>query len=115
MQMQVHAVYALSWCTSVVEDFSVNGQMPHDLVRRLPDFKRFESSSLFRSRLILRPNTEILTQLDTEYCFHWAWREALLMSNRNRRVNHLHLVAERRKALEWVFKGGSWDHLPLDT
>jgi len=114
-QSEVQGVYALAWCTSVVETFSANERMPDDLVTRLPDLRTLESSTAFRSRLILRPRAEVLTKLDETYCFHWAWRDAHLSSNRNRKPNNMMLVAERRKALEWAFVGGDWDQIPLDT
>lgn len=114
MQMQVHSVYTLAWCVSLVDDFSVHREMPDDPVTRLPDLKKAESSGPFRANLVLRPTDEILTQLDLAYCFHWAWRDSRL-SLKPLRVNKESLVSQRRKALEWVMKGGTWDEVPLDT
>ena len=114
MQLQVHSVYTLAWCASLVGDFSVCSQIPDDLVGRLPDLRKSESSSLFRASLALRPSEEMFAQLDVAYCFHWAWRDARL-SLKHMRVNHESLAAQRRKALEWMMRGGPWDEVPLDT
>lgn len=108
-QMQVHGVYTLAWCLSVVDAFHANEKMPDDLVHLLPDIKNGQSSASFRLGVVLRSREQILTQLDSAYCFHWAWRDAYLSSNRNRRENNMLSVAERRRALEWVFEGGDWD------
>lgn len=114
MQMQVHSVYTLAWCASLVSEFSVYGQMPDDLVSRLPDLKRAEPSGPFRAKLVLRPTQEMLIQLDLAYCFHWAWRDARL-SLKQMGVNKEKVVEQRRKALEWLMTGGAWDDVSLDT
>lgn len=72
VQMQLHGLYALAWCTSVVDHFSADGKMPDDLIRRFPDIKRSEPSTSFRSRLLLRSRNEILPELDAAYCFPWG-------------------------------------------
>lgn len=69
-QMEVHAIYALAWCTSLVDGFSANGKLRDDLVTRLPDLRRRESTRTFRARLTLRKRLVILKQLDQDYCFH---------------------------------------------
>ena len=114
MQIQIHSLYALAWCASLLNGFSVQGRVPDDLVDCFPDPRKSESSSSFRARLVLRPREEMLVQLDAAYCFHWAWRDARL-SLKRMRVNHEAIVRERRKALEWVMSGGAWDDVPLDT
>lgn len=111
MQMQVHSVYTLAWCVSLVSEFSVHGQMPDDLISRLPDLKRAEPSGPFRAKLALRPTQEMLIQLDLAY---WAWRDARL-SLKRMDVNKENLVEQRRKALEWLMTGGTWDDVSLDT
>ena len=90
IQMQIHGIYALAWCTSVVESYSVN-EMPEDLVRRLADLRIAEPFASFRSNSRLRPTVEILNELDVAYCMHWAWRHAVLSDNRNRGTNHMYM------------------------
>lgn len=114
MQIQVDSLYALAWCASLVDSFSVHSRVPDDLVSCFPDLRKSESSSAFRARLTLRSKAEILPQLDAAYCFHWAWRDARL-SLRRMRVNHEASVGQRRKALEWVMGGETWDEVSLDT
>jgi hypothetical protein len=82
---------------------------------RAKSHKKSKTAEKFRARLRPRPPGEVLVQFDSAYCFHWAWRDACLSSNRNRLTNSVFMVAERRKALEWALKGGSWDDMPLDT
>ncbi len=115
MQMQVHSVYALAWCTSVVSDFAPNDEMPDDLARRVPNVRELESSEAFRGRVVLRSDVEVLTKLDATYCFHWAIRDAHLTLKKHPLVKNLFAVTARRKALEWAFAGGAWDDVPLDT
>jgi hypothetical protein len=114
MQIQVDSLYALAWCASLVDTFSVHGRIPDDLVSCFPDLRSSKSSSSFRARLALRPEEEMLPQLDAAYCFHWAWRDARL-SLKRMRVNHEASVGQRRKALEWMMRDGTWDEVPLDT
>lgn len=114
MQIQIQSLYALAWCASLMNGFSVQGRIPDDLVDCFPDPRNLESSSSFLARLALRPKEEMLVQLDAAYCFHWAWQDARL-SLKRMRVNHEASVGQRRKALEWMMRGGSWDEVPLDT
>jgi hypothetical protein len=114
-QMQVNGVYALMWSLSAVDTFSIDKKMPDDLINRLPDFRNNESSAEFRRRLRLRPTPELLQQLDTGLCFHWAWRDAYFSGNGGNVKGDMFAITERRKALEWMFRGGNWDDIPLDT
>jgi hypothetical protein len=114
MQIQIESLYSLAWCVSLVNGFSVPGRVPDDLINCFPDLRKFETSSAFRGRLVLRPREELLAQLDAAYCFHWAWRDARL-SLKRMRVNHEGIVGERRKALEWIMSDRAWDDVPLDT
>ena len=114
MQLQIESLYALAWCVSLVNVFSVSGRIPDDLIHCFPDARKSESSRAFRGRLDLRPREEMLVQLDAAYCFHWAWRDARL-SLKRMRVNHEIIVGERRKALEWIMSDEAWDDVPLDT
>jgi hypothetical protein len=113
-QRQVESVYTLTWSLSAIETFSVTGKMPDDLIDRLPDFRKNKGSAEFRLRLKLRHLPELLQKLDAAYCFHWAYRDAYLSSNGNVKGDMFGVI-ERRKALEWLFHGGSWDDVSLDT
>jgi hypothetical protein len=113
MQIQVNSIYALAWCASLISDFSAYRRMPDDLVSRLPDLLKSESSYSFRTRIVLRSREEILPQLDAAYCYHWAWQDA------RSSLKRMYVIPEpieyRRKALEWMVGGGEWDEVSLDT
>ncbi|HEY4370042.1 MAG TPA: DUF4272 domain-containing protein [Steroidobacteraceae bacterium] len=113
-QIVVHSIYALAWCVGAYASFDIQRKLPDDLVEALPDLRVLEPTKVFRSRLSLRAIDMVLEQLDAAYCFHWAWRDRYL-TGKSRGTNDMMVLAERRKALEWVVTGGDWDHVSLDT
>ena len=114
-RVQINPLYVLSWCTSLVQTLDLEGNMPDDLVDQFPDLRKPESSDAVRSRMSLRSDSEIQTQRDFAYCLHWAWRDATLTGNRKLPPDGLMVIAERRKALEWIVDGGDWNEVSLDT
>ena len=115
MQMQIHSLYTLAWCTSLVGDFSVLARLPDDLATHVPDVTKSEPSGSLLSRVVLRPIDEMLIQLDAAYCFDWAYEDARLSLKRVRGRHSGPSVRERRKALEWLMQGCSWDEVRLET
>lgn len=115
MRMQIHSLYTLAWCTSLVSDFSVLARLPDDLATHVPSVTKSEPSGSFLSRLVLRPIDEMLVQLDAGYCLDWAYEDAYLSLKQVRGRNLGPSVRQRRKALEWLMQGCNWDEVRLDT
>jgi hypothetical protein len=114
-EAQIEGMWALAWCLSLVSelDFSVN--CSDDFVFLLPDLKVDESSGPLRKKARMRETGEILAKLDLSYCLDWAIADAHLHGKRPPGVLHPTDIAERRRALEWVFSEEDWDNISLDT
>jgi hypothetical protein len=115
VQMGVHGLYALSWAVRIVDDLSIAGQMPNDLVSAFPELKTDESSAAFRGTLRTRSVREVLDKLDEAYCFHWSARDSVMALRDSRANGLLPIVIERRRALEWLTSSYGWDDVALDT
>jgi hypothetical protein len=84
-------------------------------VLRLPNLKVGECLAPFRARASLRDVSEIAEEADYGYCLHWAMRDAAL--RKRGRISRIeeYVVAERRRALEWLIGCESWFEVSLDT
>lgn len=113
-QLQVEALWALTWVIGLVPDLDFTLSCRGDFVAMLPDLQRNESGELIRGKAALRSERELLSALDLAYCLHWGEREA----SRNwwpRRRPPLPGIRQRRHALEWVLSSQDWDAVVLDT
>lgn len=113
IRARVEALYALLWLLGHTEKINFADVCPPTLVHLLPNLKISESASEFRRKGHLVSDQEMVAQLDLVYCLHWAVVDAQLA----RRFARLpvHVIAERRRALEWVASAYDFDEVPLDT
>jgi hypothetical protein len=114
-QADVHCLYVLAWALSVVPSLSIDGEMPRDLVKLMPELWSMEKSSDFRLRAKQRHSSEILQALDLAYCLHWALEDARLSCAHHPALAGLPIVVRRRLALEWLVSATEWDAIELDT
>ncbi|EPS1221448.1 DUF4272 domain-containing protein [Burkholderia cenocepacia] len=76
-----------------------------------PDLRNEESFQWFITGCSLRSRNDLISMLDLAYCLHWCIVDAPAESSNI----HLHVVAERRRALEWMLSKDDWEAISLDT
>jgi hypothetical protein len=114
-QLQVHSSYSLAWCSNLVSEQRLMGDLPDDFVSCFPDIRLQQSTKSFIDRVKLRDVMEVLPLLDHAYCLHWALRDAELRMQKTPNLRWLHSVEAHRHALEWLVAGGSWEDVAMDT
>lgn len=108
------SLYALSWSGSLVDkmtwpDSEANLEIVFDLI---PPVKPIES---FIRDFALRPESELVQELDLYYCLHTAAIHPELWSQKQVKLK-LEVILERRHALEWLFSESiDWEDITLDT
>ena len=104
-------IQSLPWCLGLV-DLDPFRRCDDDLASHF--LQPFSDPGGFISGATLRPFDEIYLQADLHYRLRWATREARLMGTRC--PVEQEVIAERRKALDWVIGvEANWDEIPLDT
>jgi len=112
---QIEGLWALAWSIGVVPDLDFGKPCAQDFVSRLPDLKGDKSSASIRSSAKVRPDQEIVAACDVAYCLHWSIRDAELNDTKIPGKVEAYVVIERRRALEWLLTGESWEDVSLDT
>lgn len=112
---QIQGMWALAWSIQIVAEEDFTAPCRNDFVHLFPDLKKDQPSESFRTRANLRATDELVAALDLAYCLHWAVREAELKGRRPRGKIEPLTIAERRRALEWLFVSEPWEELSLDT
>jgi hypothetical protein len=112
----IEAVWALVWVGSLIPELEVTKCVGGNLASLLPDLRTGASASGFRSRFALRSLPEVFRALDLYYRAHWYARDGQLHGYPTTPFD-LHIIIERRKALEWVCDASinDWDETPDDT
>lgn len=114
-QWQVESIWALAWCVGCHDDLDFADSCSDRLIEMLPNLARDEKTEAFRRGLKLRDKSEVVTKTDLAYCLHWAVRNAEINGQRTPGKVPGNVVAERRRALEWMIGQDDWDEVTLDT
>jgi hypothetical protein len=111
----VEALWAVMWALGLVRrlDFADNGD--DDFVSMFPSVTTGETSEKLRSRVRLRPVSQMFQQLDLAYCLHSAIVDAKLKGLRTPGDVHPAVIEHRRKALQWLVGHEDWDDVAMDT
>jgi hypothetical protein len=115
LQEQIEGMWALSWAISLHHTLDFSKPCSDTFFFLLPNLKQNQPSSEMRARILVRTCAEILGALDLAYCLHWFVRDCELQSKTIALPTEAYVVAERRKALEWLMSNENWDDLSLDT
>jgi hypothetical protein len=114
-KVQVEGMWAIAWALQVVPGPVFDHQCDSNFVLLFPNLKSLEGSQSFRSKLLLRRRSDIIAACDLAYCLHWAVRQSsLICSNSSGQLPDF-VIIERRRALEWMLSGKTWNEISLDT
>lgn len=108
---RVEALGIFAWALGHVSSLPFEQALPSNLVRIYPDLRNEESPQRFLAGCHLRSSNEMIAMLDLAYCLHWC----VVDSPAKLTKVQLHVVAERRRALEWMRAREDWEDLSLDT
>lgn len=114
-QGRVETLCAFAWSLSLLSEMDFSKSCPTHLVSLYPDFKKLESAERFKEAARLRSAQELVAVCDAAYCLHWALKESMLNGIKFKSNLSLVVVAERRRALEWILGKEDWDEITLDT
>lgn len=114
-QSQVETLCAFAWTLGLLPDLDFSKDCPNHLVSLYPDFKKLESADKFREKANLRSTLEIAKACDAAYCLQWGLNQAVVDGIKPKRRLSPVVVAERRRALEWILSKEDWDDITLDT
>jgi hypothetical protein len=111
----VESLWVLAWALGIGPALRFDQRCPDNLVELLPNLKRGDDVSVFRSRAP-RSAAEIVEASDLAYLLHWAVVDA---SRQGRpipgRVGR-YVIENRRRALDWILMSDErWEDIPLDT
>jgi len=110
-QAQVEALGIFAWALGHAPTLQFDQTLPSNLVKIYPDLRNEESSQRFITGCSLQSRIELISMLDLAYCLHWCIVDTPARSSKI----HLHVVAERRRALEWMLSKDDWEAISLDT
>lgn len=111
LQAQVEALGIFAWALGHAPPLQFDQALPSNLVKIFPDLRNGESSQRFIIGCRLRSTNELISMLDLAYCLHWCVVDTPARPSKI----HLHVVAERRRALEWMLGKDDWEAISLDT
>lgn len=112
---QEESAWALMWALGFVARLDFDSYCEPTLARMFPSIRNGEGSARFREQSRLRSESEIVDAIDLAFCVHWAVRDASL--RRTGLPNDIlpYVIAERRRALEWLTTPVNWDDVTFDT
>ncbi|TWG78955.1 uncharacterized protein DUF4272 [Cupriavidus gilardii J11] len=110
-QAQVEGLGIFAWALGHAPTLQFDQALPSNLVTIYPDLRNEESSLRFITGCHLRSRNELVSMLDLAYCLHWCTVDAPARSPKIQ----LHVVTERRRALEWMLSKDDWETISLDT
>ena len=98
----------LAWCLGLTD---LNHFQPcdEDLADRLPPN---QDPTVFIRTCIRQPMVDIQQQVDLLYRLHACVRHRGL--NSYQIANHEVIIAQRRRAINWIYSGQDWDAITLD-
>jgi hypothetical protein len=114
-KLQVEGMWALAWAMGIANELNFAKDCDNHFVMTLPNLKRSQGSTDFRTKANPRPLEQVAAACDLAYCLHWAIRQSELSDKRPPGNLKPYVVVERRRALEWLLSKEAWDEVPLDT
>ena len=114
-QLQVEALFALSWAAGIVQKMALGKYCDESLVSHFPDIRENNGIAEFDKKIRLVPENELLRELDVYYCAHWAIQDALISAKQAPGKVHPFVIVWRRHALEWLTTVEDWDTISMDT
>lgn len=114
-KLRIEALWALAWALSFVDRLDFSQVCGEHLVHLIPDWKRDDEPSAFRSAAKLRDADDIQRALDLAYCLDWAVAEERLRRIQASDRVPPYVIEQRRRALEWLVLDEDWDDIILDT
>jgi hypothetical protein len=115
LRAQVEGMWALAWALQIVGEMNFGKDCDRSFAAMLPNLKANQSSGDFRKRANPRSPDQVIAACDLAYCLHWAIRQSELSGKRPPGNLKPYVIAERRRALEWLLSKESWDEVLLDT
>jgi hypothetical protein len=112
---QVESMWALAWAIGITNELNFAKDCDDRFVTMLPNLKQSQSSADFREKANPRPLEQVVAACDLAYCLHWGIRQAELSGKQLPANLKPYVVAERRRALEWLLTKDAWDEISLDT
>ncbi|MFN4097720.1 MAG: DUF4272 domain-containing protein [Sphingomonas sp.] len=113
-QQQIEGMFTLTWALGLEDELDWFSAVDDQFAGRLPDLRIAEGLAPFKQRIAPRDQAQIARATDLGYCVHWLWREAALARGKPLPVEE-YVIAERRRALEWLTGNGGWYEISLDT
>jgi hypothetical protein len=114
-QFSIEGMLALSWVLGLARELDFSAECSRDFFFLMPNLKQAQSSSALRDQIRLRSTEEIFAAVDLAYCLHWAVRNAAIGKQVIDSLAKSYVIAERRRALDWVSSDQAWDDVALDT
>ncbi len=112
---QIEGMWTIAWALGIIKSLDFTKDCPNSFISKLPDLKKMESIELFKSKVSLRKEAEIIKICDFVYCLHWAIRQTEFEGISLPLKIQQYVVLERRRALEWFVSKDNWYDLQLDT
>ncbi|HVU09421.1 MAG TPA: DUF4272 domain-containing protein [Verrucomicrobiae bacterium] len=114
-KLQVESMWALAWALGITNELNFAKDCDNRFVMTLPNLKQSQSSADFCKKANPRPLEQVVAACDLAYCLHWAIRQSELTGKGLPGNLKPYVVAERRRALEWLLSKDAWDEVSLDT
>lgn len=114
-QAQVEGMWVLAWSCGLISSIDMKQPCDDRFATMLPDLKVGQRSDAWRRKADMLPLHRLFCACDLAYALHWATRQAALEHRPCPLAISADLIAERRRALEWILGEDSWDEVTLDT
>ena len=114
-RVKVEAIWALAWAVHLVPILDFTCPCDNSLAKLLPNLKTLEPTDNIISVAQLRDSKEVIQHCDLAYCLHWAIVEMKMNNQMPPNQIPIHIIEQRRHALEWVLSKENWDDIYLDT
>jgi len=114
-KLQIEGMWALCWVYGMVESLDFNAPSPNSFAKMLPDLKTSQSTEEFTLAMRPRVIESVAQAQDTAYCLHWAVVQCGLKNIPTKLQVQPYVIAERRRALDWVTGKEEWYEISLDT
>jgi hypothetical protein len=115
IQIRVEALWALSWALGLVRRLDHSEMCGDELASLYPRPEPTSDMTSIRSAPSLRSVDKLVSACDLAYCLHWAVVQASIEGAKIPGQVRMYVIAERRRALEWLLGTEEWDDVPMDT
>lgn len=125
LALHLEAIHGLAWLLGMMPRLDPLEPAPERLVDALPDLRKAENMTSWRSRTLVAPRdaARAAAMLDLYYCLDWSYLDAERNRMRLPGTVDSHAIGQRRWALEWAvnFVGPyhdpprGWEEIDLST